>query len=189
MDISIFLIIGGVAVAALFGLLLVVALVLVARRRSKIDPEAGLAEELAGYPAPPPTGTHRLKFESQPVRIRLVVLASGRSTDLNADMAEGLLQSIVHGLGEVADLDKPRVKVWPPQLSQNGFAPTFFRHVKRPEPAGQPSKWILIAGPAKVGGRAVLVGMALSTTEPTARGNVRMREDDWADKLRIQFVD
>src|SRR5262245_10887282 len=189
MDLSILLIIGGLAIAGLFGLLLVLALVLAAVRRPTVDPEAGLGEDLVGYPPPPAAGTHRLKFESQSVRVRLVVLASGRSTDLNADMAEGLLQSILFGLGEVSDLDKPRVKVWPPQLSQAGFAPTFFRQVRRPEPAGQPSNWILIAGPAKVGGRSLLVGMALSTGEPSTRGNVRMREDDWANKLRVQIVD
>jgi hypothetical protein len=178
-------VIGGAVIVLVGGLVLV----LTTGRKKKFDPDAGLDEDLSQYPPAPKAGTHRLKFEGQPVRMRLVVLASGKIVELNSDMAEGLLQSIVHGLGEVADLDKPRIKVWPPQLSMVGFAPTFFRHIGRPEPSGQPSKWILVAGPAKVGGRAMLVGMALTANEPSTRGNVNMRQEDWADKFRIQIVE
>ena len=144
MRLLLIVVISAVVIVLVGGLVLVLILMLTMGRKKKFDPDAGLDEDLSQYPPAPKAGTHRLKFEGQPVRMRLVVLASGKTVELNSDMAEGLLQSVVHGLGEVSDLDKPRIKVWPPQLSIAGFAPTFFRHVGRPEPSGQPSKWILV---------------------------------------------
>lgn len=178
---------GGFLLIAGVLLLVLVFAFGVGRRRRIIDPEAGLDEDLTQFPAAPKIGTHRLRFEGLPVRVRLVVLAGGKNADLNAEMAESLLQSVVHGLGVVVAGDKPRVKIWPPQLSQTGFAPKFFRHVRRPEPAGQLSNWILVAGPARAGHKIVLVGLALSASEPSLRGNVSLDEEHWNDKLRIQF--
>src|SRR5688572_17903069 len=102
---------GGVAILAL--MLLLVAF-MVMRGKPGLDPDAGLGEDLSEYPPSPKAGTHRLVFEGQPARLRLVVIApAGRSVTLTAEMAEGLLQAVLHGLGEVADLDRPRVRVWP----------------------------------------------------------------------------
>jgi hypothetical protein len=158
-------------------------------RKGTVDPDSGLGEKLAAYPAAPRPGTHRLTFEGQPVRLRLVVLApAGRAMQLNSDMAEGVLQAIFHGLGEVADLDRPRIRIWPGQLSQEGFAPKFFENVDRGESQGKPSRWILAAGPAQAGQRAVLLGLALEATSPMARGNVRMDAEKWMEKLRVQVV-
>jgi hypothetical protein len=170
--------------------LLVLALLalgyVVVRRGGDHDPDAGLAEDLAGFRPAPPPGSHRLIFEGLPARLRLVVIApAGRNLEFVPEMAEGLLQAVVHGLGEVADLDKPRVRVWPGQLSQEGFAPKFFRNVCRPERRGQASRWILVAGPARAGQKTVLVGLALETTDVTMRGNVRIKAEQWYDKFRI----
>jgi hypothetical protein len=167
----------------------VLVIVLVSRGKKKVDPDAGLGEDLSGYPTPPRAGTHTLKFEGQAVRLRLVVLASpGRSVQIEPEMAEGLLQSVLHGLGEVADLDRPRVRVWPPQISQEGFAPKFFENIDRPEAHGKPSRWILAAGPAKCGAKTILVGLALQAEESTTRGNVRLDIDDWSHKLRVHVA-
>lgn len=156
-------------------------------RRRPVDPDAGLSENLGEYPPPPPAGTHRLVFEGRKVRIRLVVLApAGRVTQITADMAEGLLEAILPGLGCVAQLDKPRIKIWPPQLSTQGFAPTFHRHVHVPEPGGAPSRYVLTAGPAKAGAKAILLGLALESTEPTLRSHVVLDEKKWPDVLRVQ---
>jgi hypothetical protein len=179
-------IIGAVVVAALVVIILVLAL---ASKKPKVQPEAKLDEDLGEYPPPPPAGTHRLSFEGQAVRIRLVVLApSGTNTTMDAAKAEGILESILPGLGSVAQLDKPRIRVWPPQLSQKGFAPTFFRHIHRPDADAQFSHWILVAGPARVGPRVALLGLALQASEPSSRGNVNMPVERWNDMLRIQVV-
>jgi hypothetical protein len=78
-----------------------------------------------------------------------------------------------------------RISIWPPQLSLEGFAPTFFRHV--PIPPGA-NRWILVAGPARAGRRSVLVGLALQASEPVGRNQVSLKEELWPDKFRVQFV-
>ena len=181
------IILGGGAVVVVLVIALILFFVLSAKKPT-VDPDAGLDEDLSQYPPAPKAGTHQLQFEGQAVRLRFVVLTGGKTVELDNDMAEGVLQSVVHGLGEVADLDKPRIKIWPPQLSHAGFAATFFRHVDRPEPVGKPSRWILAAGPAKVGGRQMLVGLAMLASESSTRGNVSLDAEDWTDMLRINVV-
>ena len=179
-------IIGAGAIAVLIFIVFVFALV---SKKPKIQPEAKLGEDLGEYPLAPPAGTHRLSFEGLAVRIRLVVLApSGSNTTMDAAKAEGILESILPGLGSVAQLDKPRIRIWPPQLSQKGFAPTFFREIHRPDADEPFSKWILVAGPARVGPRVALLGLALQASEPSSRGNVSIPVDRWSDMLRIQVV-
>jgi hypothetical protein len=176
-----------VAVVIAFGAFMVVRAL--GRQKPGFDPDAGLAENLADYPPAPAAGTHRLTFEGLPVRLRLAIIATaGKLTQINVEMAEGILQAVFHGLGEVADLDQPRIRIWPAQLSQDGFAPKFFDNVHRTERTGQPSRRIFVAGPARAGQKVILLGLALETTDLTARGNVRMDADKWTDKLRVQIV-
>jgi hypothetical protein len=118
--------------------------------------------------------------------LRLVVLSpAGRQNFVDPDAAADILNGVAYGLGAVAQIDKPRVCVWPPQLSHSGFAPTFQRRVIRPEPDGQPSRWILLAGPARVGGSPVLLGLACYTEKPTTVGRLNLEADQWANALRI----
>jgi hypothetical protein len=181
------LLIGAAVVAAL--VTLVILAIVLTSKKPKVQPEAKLDEDLGEYPPAPPAGTHRLSFEGQAVRIRLVVLApSGTNTTMDAAKAEGILESILPGLGSVAQLDKPRIRIWPPQLSQKGFSPTFFREIHRPDADKPFSRWILVAGPARVGPRVALLGMALQASEPSSRGNVSIPVDRWNDMLRIQVV-
>jgi hypothetical protein len=93
---------------------------------------------------------------NQPARLRLVVVAPVGRKVLSADQVEGVLEQVLRELGAAAAGDKPRVRVWPPQLSSAGFAPTFFRLTHRPDPAGKPSRWVLLAGPARAGGQPIL---------------------------------
>jgi hypothetical protein len=181
-----------IAIGATGAALVLVALVMAFRRlsgRKPIDPEAGLNESLADYPSAPPAGTHRLSFEGRPVRIRLVVLAAaGRAEELLPSMAEGLLESVLYGLGTVMRSDRPRVRVWPGQLSQTGFAPKFFRHVSRREADDEPSQWILVAGPARAGAKVILLGLALETAEPSTRGSVPLDVIRWPELFRVQVI-
>ena len=159
-------------------------------KRKKPDGSGDVADFHLALLAPAPAiDRPPLLFEGQPVRLRLVVLAPpGRNADLTPAMAEGILQSIFYGLGTAFRSESPHVQVWPPQLSQTGVAPIFFRRVARPEPAGAPSRWILVAGPARAGTRIVLLGLALEVGEPSPRGNVRVKVEQWSDKLRALTV-
>jgi len=121
------------------------------------------------------------------VHIRLIVMApSGRSVELKPSQIGGQLEAILYGLGTAATQDGARLRVWPAQLSQHGFAPAFFRNVIRPDPKDAPSRWVLVAGPARVGANVVLLGLALETREPSLRGSVVMKVENWPDRLRIQ---
>ena len=159
-------------------------------RSREADFESGLTERLAEYPPAPEIGAPRIRFEGLPVRIRLVVVApSGRGGELRSGMVYSTLDAILYGLGDAAKHDQPRVRVWPPQLSQQGFAPAFFRRTVRPEAKDKPSAWILVAGPARVGANVVLLGLALQGREPSLRGSVVMKVENWPDRFRIQTTE
>jgi hypothetical protein len=173
-----------VGAMAAIGLIVILVLLKKLRGSKKYDPDAGLDVNLSEFPAPPKPGAYRLLFEGQPVRIRLVVLApSGRGSKITADMAEGLLESVLPGLGAVAQADKPRISIWPSQLSVAGFAPTFFRHV---HVMGKMNPWVRIAGPAKTAPATVCLGLGLLFAESQHAGTRVMTEAKWPELLRIQ---
>jgi hypothetical protein len=154
-------------------------------RPAPVDAEAGLLERLADYPPAGP-GPQRLFLHGQPMRLRLVVLAPmGKRPLPAAEAMEPLLERVLRGLGDIARQDRPRVRVWPPQLSQHGFAPTFFRLTLRPQGAGQPSPWILAAGPARAGGQQFLLGLALFADEPTDENDRILQAHQWKELFRV----
>lgn len=177
-------------VAALAGLILLALVLRLFSRRGYRNESDNVPDFHLALLAPAPAVDRPpLLFEGQPARLRFVALAPpGRRADLTLEMADGILQSIFYGLGTVFHIESPHVQAWPPQMSQTGFAPIFFRHVVRPEPPGAPSRWILVAGPAKAGTHTVLLGLALEVSEPSPRGNVRMKAEQWSDKLRVLTV-
>lgn len=167
-------------VGALAGLVVLWRLV---RGRSKVYPdlEQGLREDLAGYPPPPP-GAARLTVNGLPARLRLVVVApTGKLSDpITADDVPGLLDQVYRGLGPVAAADKPRMKVWPPQLSVAGFAPTFHRVVRATDP-----HWVKLAGPARTGRRPILLGLVVWTDERSGLGDVVVDSTEWGELLGV----
>jgi hypothetical protein len=162
------------------------------RRRRPLAPdqERELQEDLLRY-APPlgPPADPQLTVYHLPVRLRLVVLApAGTETDLDAKATPRLLDLILPGLGEVARYDRPRVRVWPGQLSHHGFAATFFRRTRTPDREGRASHWILVAGRAMLGRKAVLVGLALWAEQPNTVGRISLEPHQWLDVLRLKSV-
>jgi hypothetical protein len=153
-------------------------------------PDNRLRENLAEYPPAPGTpGPRRLTIEGIPVRVRLLVVASsGKGNAVDADEVEGLLDGLIHGLGNVVAQDRPRIRVWPPQLSRQGFAPTFHRLTEKPEDEGRPSRWVLVAGHVSVGRRPFLLGMALAADAPCTLGRLTLDPLRWVEVLRIQEV-
>jgi hypothetical protein len=154
-------------------------------RRPTLDPQAGLIENLADYPPAGP-GPQRLFLHGQPLRLRLVVLAPMGKRALPADGAvEPLLDLVLRGLGEIVRQDRPRLRVWPAQLSHQGFAPTFFRLTQRPEATDKPSPWVLAAGPVRAGGQQFLLGLALCADTATDVGNLALQANEWNEVFRI----
>ncbi len=153
------------------------------------DLQKGMRENLAEYPPPPADpGRRRLTFHGLPVRIRLVVVApTGKNqAPIDPDQVPRMLDEVYAGISAVVKNDKPRIKVWPPQLSVAGFAPTFHRLVTSPDKPGQPSEWIKVAGPARAGNRPILLGLALLADEANEHGQVIFESHQWPDALRVQ---
>src|SRR5438132_6827407 len=147
-----------------------------------------LNEELASYPPlVRSAGNQRLTVYHLPVRLRLVVLApAGTETQVSIETVNQLLDQVVPGLGGIAANDQPRVRAWPPQLSQPGFAIAFQRHTRRPEPEGTPPHWLLVAGRAQVGRQTILLGLALWLDQPSALNPVVLEPHQWLDVVRIK---
>jgi hypothetical protein len=174
----------GAGVGMLF---LLVVVVWITRGKKKVDPEAGLAENLAEYPPPPAGGKKRVTVQGAPGRLRLVVVAPvGKKTIAPDAAVEPLLDRLVRGLGEQVRQDKPRVRVWPPQLSNQGFPPMFHRLTHRPEAPGQPSPYVLLAGTARVDGQQLLLGLAVRTDQPTRLDHLTLEPLEWAEALSVE---
>jgi len=186
-------VIFGVAALLIALILLAVArgLLRAAFGKRKTPPEdwaKRLREDLSTYPQPPgEPGKQRLTVYHVPVRLRLVVLAAaGTETEIDASQAEELLNRVIPGLGNTARIDRPRVRVWPAQLSQQGFATAFFRHTLTGVPEGQPSSWVLVAGRSLFTQPTVLLGLALWADKPNTLGRLSLEPHQWLDVLRIK---
>src|SRR5207249_477779 len=176
----------------LTGLAILLVFFLLGRRlfagKKTVDSEAGLKEKLVDYPPPPGLpGARRLTVEGEPARLRLIVAAPvGRGTRLTPNLVEQLLDQVVRGLTDIAKADRPRVRIWPPQLSQKGFAMTFHRLTQKPEPDGKASRWVLLAGQAQPGPQKLLLGLALLADESNVVGRLTLEPEQWADVLAVK---
>jgi hypothetical protein len=176
-----------VLLAVLAGMLIAVLVLLRiagARKREHPDLEKALRENLAEYPPLPPATGGRLLVNATPARLRLVVVAPpGKHHDSIAmDDVPALLDEIIRGLGARVATDKPRVTVWPPQLSTAGFGPKFHRLVTVPDA----SRWLKLAGPARTGKRPVLLGLALFVDEPSRLGEVIVETTEWGELIEVE---
>ena len=93
------------------------------------------------------------------------------------------------GLGQICTADKPRVRIWPMQLSYNGFTTHFHRCTIVPEGDGELSPWVVVAGRAKLGKNQVMVGFALQALKPTSAGRLTLEAHEWESKLRVRVRD
>jgi hypothetical protein len=118
--------------------------------------------------------------------VRLIVIAPVGKRDLREfGEPEELLNRVLPGLGDVVRADRPRIRTWPPQLSKQGFAPSFFRNTRRPDGAEGP-RWTLLAGPAKAGDLQILLGMAVWSEEASHAPQQSLEPSQWAILLRVE---
>jgi hypothetical protein len=157
------------------------------RKRPFPDLENSQREDLRTFPPPPAVRSRRLSVNGEPVRLRLVVVApTGKLQDpISPDGVAELLDNVVRGLGAFVESDKPRIKVWSPQLSVSGFAPTFHRLVASPDAEGKPTRWVKLAGPARTGKRPILLGLALLADEESKLGDLQVETTEWSELLEV----
>lgn len=151
----------------------------------KDDP---LAVDLANCPPPKNApGPIALLCYHVPVRLRFVVLApQGKDETVDPASAYALLDRVIPGLAQVAAVDAPFVRVWPAQVSHHGFTHAFHRCTLKPDPEGQPSRWVLVAGRAILGKQSLLLGLGLEANEPATIGRLTLEPHQWLDALRIR---
>ncbi len=154
-------------------------------------PEDNLKERLVEYPpAPGKPGPRRLTVEGLPVRVRLIVVAPvGRSRPIDPESVNDLLNNVVRGLKEIIQKDKPRIRVWGPQLSNTGFAPIFHRLAETQTEDGEASHWVLVAGPASAAGQPILLGLAVHADEANELGKLTVSAERWAETVRVQTIE
>jgi hypothetical protein len=151
-----------------------------------VPPDDDIVEELDDLPQGRRPPDKVLTVYHLPARLRLVVVApAGKVTEIDVTAIERLLDCVVPGLGRIAAQERPRIRVWPAQLSYQGFVATFVRRTHKSEPEGQPSRWVLAAGRAMAGGQTILLGLALWTDEPNSLGRVQLEQHQWLDVLRL----
>ena len=128
-----------------------------------------------------------MRVEGVPVRLRLVVIApAGNDGEVEADDAEEMLERVLPGLGEICKNDTPRIKIWPRQLSYEGFTKHFQRNMRTPEPEGEMSRWVLLAGRAKLGQQQIMLGLGLQAVKPTTVGRKTVDAHEWPTVLRVR---
>ena len=97
-----------------------------------------------------------------------------------------VVDQIVPGLGGLLTAHRTAVKIWPPQLSSQGFANKFFANVSLPGDHGKGSPWCSLAGRFETAGRGFLAGLALCASAPNSMGQTVVEHDaQWFDMLRI----
>lgn len=182
-------IVAGVGVLVLLILWLLVRKLFA--RKEKHPTEIERVEKLAEYPdLPPSKGDRRLVVEGVPVRLRLVVVApAGGASHVDRDNIDQLLDKVLPGLGDITASDRPRVQVWPLQLSYEGFANTFHRGTLLPEGEDQPSRWALLAGRAMVGRNQFLLGLGVQAVKANTIGRKTLKSHDWSTLLRVRVRD
>jgi len=185
----VFAIVGLLVLLLLWTVLKRLVKTLFGRRSSAVpgtDDELRIDLSECPLPIRPPTD-RRLAIYHLPVRLRFVVVApAGTELQVDATQVEKLLDLVVPGLGAMAIYDRPRIRVWPGQLSHHGFAATFNRLAKKDEPEGVPSRWVLVAGRAQIGKQSLLLGLGLWADQPNALGRVTLEPHQWLDVIRIR---
>lgn len=177
------LVVVGVIVAVL------VARILLGRRSKKdvslIDPKRLV--DLSQLPLPDdiPVG---LRVHNRPAWLGVVVFAPlGRIRPPSPDETFAVLNTIIPGLGGIAQRDQPVIDVWPNQVSVTGFANTFARHVNVPGRDLQETRWCLLAGKTRRPDGLLLVGLAIGMEATHRLGVTRLNdESQWPQFVEVK---
>jgi len=160
---AIYILAGGACVAGLIVLLGLVAVIrfLFAGRTSKGASEKSLVENLQEYPdLKSSSGDRQLRVEGVPVRMRLVVIApAGTASEFEVDELPDILEKILPGNVVTGGQD------------------------------GAQTRWVMLAGRAKLEGLQIMLGLALQTAKPNTIGRRTLDAHEWATTLRVRVRD
>jgi hypothetical protein len=183
---------GAVCIGALFVLIIVVGLLrmLFGGKKQKPDNRSDLTEDLTSYPdLKSRPGDTQLRAEGSPVRLRLVVLAPAGNAEIDEDRIPEILEEVVAGMANIYKNDKPRVKIWPKQVSYQGFATFFHSHTETGAGEKEQTRWVLVAGRIKVGKTQYMLGLGMQTIKPNPIGRRTVDSHEWSNVLRVRVRD
>jgi|GEM_PF-781770 len=146
-------------------------------------------EEIAPS-GPPPTGPS-LHAYNVPMRLVVLVLAPvGRGSQLpSAERLPEIVDQFAPGLFAIAQAHQARIKIWPPQLSTQGFAAALFANLPLPGHRGKGTPWCALAGRFSAGDQAFLAGLVLRAAAPNSLGQITLaHEAEWLGVLRTSHV-
>ncbi|CAN5337615.1 hypothetical protein BH10PLA2_BH10PLA2_14930 [soil metagenome] len=157
------------------------------RRRVHKSAAPDLQEDLGQMPPPlQAPGEMQFTIYHVPARIRLIVAApAGAGREFDEKRVKRELERLWPGVRDVLTVDKPRVRMWPPQLSQQGFALSFHRHLIWPDAQAKASPWTSIAGKIQLEGEALMLGLVLWSPEKTTFGQLTLEPHQWRDVIRL----
>lgn len=185
---------GGGVLAALFVLLLVVIVFLLLRRRAR-QPEPALPDlriDVAALPDHgPPTDGPRLELYGTPVRLAVLVLApAGRNTPLPDEHdLPAVLDDLLPGFTAVVATHGPLIRLWPCQLSTQGFVNSFFNNARLPGERGKGTPWCAVAGRFEAGTQQLLAGLVCVADRPNSLSQLTVAHvGQWMDVLRVKEV-
>ncbi len=130
----------------------------------------------------------RLDFYNMPVRVAAVVIAPvGRDRPTpSVDELQQLIDAIVPGMENVVDSHGPAIRLWPAQLSVQGFNQAFFNNVPLPGIQGKGSPWCSLAGKFNYRGHSFVAGLVCRSADANNVGQVIVQHDaQWLDILRL----
>lgn len=180
----------GLAVIVLFVTVSAIPLWLRRRRVDVAPPAPALQVNVAALPAEgPPSAGPTLRIYNVPVRLAMVVLAPiGRgATAPVAETVLDIIDQIVPGMGLIAGAHDATIKVWPAQLSSQGFLHQFSVNVGLPGDAGKGTPWCSVCGRFEAEGTPYLAGLLLCAAKGNSLGQILVeRESLWPDMLRVE---
>lgn len=184
-------IVGLAFLAIMFVVAFVVVMGVLRRRKAApatIAPPPGIdVSQLASHG--PPEGGLQLECYGAPVRVAAMVLApmgTGGGFPSSEKLPE-VIDRVVPGLSEIVARDQPLIRIWPPQLSPQGFANSYFAACRLPGDRGKQTPWCSIAGRYLDGEVRLLIGVILCAASPNSLGEFTLEQPtQWMDILRIR---
>lgn len=137
----------------------------------------------------PPQGGLQLECYGAPVRVAAMILAPmGTGGGFpSSEQLPDVIDRAVPGMSEIIVRDRPVVHIWPPQLSPQGFANSYFAACRLPGDRGKQTPWCSIAGRYLDSEVRLLIGMILCASSPNSLGEFTLEQPtQWMDILRIR---
>ena len=133
------------------------------------------------------SGTQLLCYDP-PTKLVLVVLAplGKKPFPKEADQRLKLLDNALKNLSKIALKDQPETRIWPNQLSSEGFSSSFFGRLGLPGDKGRGTPWVTLAGKVILGNQQFMIGLLLQCEEENNMGLIKIeQEHQWQQTLRV----